>query len=426
MAKNEVYANGMELACKAGAGKTICAMPDVCFTPPENPATPPGVPVPYPNTGSASDTTEGSKTVKICDEEIMLKNKSYFKKSIGDEAGCAAKKGMLSSTNTGKVYFIKWSMDVKFEGENVDRHFDMTTDNHNSPNANEGVPWQFIDRMTMANIPGCEKQKQEVEDACGKEGENFTCPDDQPLKNAKAARMAAKTAAGKEYKRNNAYKNANKDVNKAIDEMSSEHKANDCLKKMRCLLSPYKPGSCCPGQTPHHLVEAGAFHDEGRGGLISKDSVKQVIFVKSMFSDTVVSTVSVGEGKVASRPVFGAEKYDQEAAPCICCEGESQNQGTHKALHQAQDRLAKNAQQVTNPNPFNPLTTAKGKPAKMQRLDTAIASGVNAVQEVFPESACDPVCIEAQLKEYHYNKAGMNPELPIKAVNGQGKALPAK
>jgi hypothetical protein len=146
---NEVYANGMELACKSGAGKTICSFPDVCFTPPENPATPPGVPVPYPNTGFASDTTEGSKTVKISDKEVMLKNKSYFKKSTGDEAGCAAKKGVLSSTNTGKVYFVKWSMDVKFEGENVDRHLDLTTDNHNSPNANEAAPWPFTDNMVI-------------------------------------------------------------------------------------------------------------------------------------------------------------------------------------------------------------------------------------------------------------------------------------
>jgi hypothetical protein len=147
---NEVYANGREIACKAGAGKTICAMPDVCFTPPENPATPPGVPVPYPNTGMASDTTEGSKTVMISSKEIMLKNKSYFKKSTGDEAGAAAKKGVISSTNTGKVYFINWSMDVKFEGENVDRHLDMTTDNHASPAANEAVPWPFADKQAVS------------------------------------------------------------------------------------------------------------------------------------------------------------------------------------------------------------------------------------------------------------------------------------
>ena len=39
--------------------------PDVCFTPPQTPATPPGVPIPYPNTGMASDTTDGSSSVKI-------------------------------------------------------------------------------------------------------------------------------------------------------------------------------------------------------------------------------------------------------------------------------------------------------------------------------------------------------------------------
>ena len=34
---NQVYANGREVACKAAAGKSICAFPDVCMTPPENP-----------------------------------------------------------------------------------------------------------------------------------------------------------------------------------------------------------------------------------------------------------------------------------------------------------------------------------------------------------------------------------------------------
>ena len=61
---NEVYANGNEVSCKAGAGKSIAAFPDVCFTPPHKKATPPGVPIPYPNTGMASDASDGSKTVK--------------------------------------------------------------------------------------------------------------------------------------------------------------------------------------------------------------------------------------------------------------------------------------------------------------------------------------------------------------------------
>ena len=146
---NEVFANGRELSCRKGAGKSICAFPDVCMTPPENPATPPGVPIPYPNTGASSDTTSGSKAVQITGKEVMLKNKSYFKKSMGDEAGCAAKKGVVSSVNRGKVYFTSWSMDVKIEGENAVRHLDLTTHNHASPITNTG-PWPFADAVAVA------------------------------------------------------------------------------------------------------------------------------------------------------------------------------------------------------------------------------------------------------------------------------------
>ena len=110
---NEVYANSRKCRARQAAGKSICAFPDVCMTPPQTPATPPGVPIPYPNTGMASDTTDGSTTVKISGKEVMLKNKCYFKKSMGDEAGCAPMKGWSPSKNTGKVYFTSWSMDVK-------------------------------------------------------------------------------------------------------------------------------------------------------------------------------------------------------------------------------------------------------------------------------------------------------------------------
>ncbi len=155
---NDVFANGREIACKAGAGKTICAFPDVCFTPPENPATPPGIPVPYPNTGFASDTIKGSKNVKISDKEIMLKDQSYFKTSVGDEAGCAAKKGVITSKNKGKVYFQAWSMDVKVEGENVDRHLDITTNNHASfPGDTPG--WPYLDSQDIGIGGVCEDMK---------------------------------------------------------------------------------------------------------------------------------------------------------------------------------------------------------------------------------------------------------------------------
>jgi hypothetical protein len=169
---NDVFANGRELACKSGSGKSICAFPDVCMTPPMTPATPPGVPVPYPNTGMASDTTSGSTTVKISGKEVMLKNKSYFKSSTGDEAGCATKKGVVSSVNRGKVYFAAWSMDVKIEGENAVRHLDLTTHNHGS--APQTPPWPFADSMAIGpggetNDP-CAVEKQAEQEGCSKHG----------------------------------------------------------------------------------------------------------------------------------------------------------------------------------------------------------------------------------------------------------------
>src|SRR5262245_65717655 len=98
---NQVYANGREVSCKAAAGKSICAFPDVCFTPPLTPATPPGVPIPYPNTGMSSDTSDGSKTVQISGKEVMLKDSSAFKQRTGDEAGSAAKQNVVTSKIKG-------------------------------------------------------------------------------------------------------------------------------------------------------------------------------------------------------------------------------------------------------------------------------------------------------------------------------------
>lgn len=223
---NKIFANSREIACKAGAGKTICAMPDVCFTPPENPATPPGVPVPYPNTGLASDTTEGSKSVMISGEEIMLKNKSYFKSSSGDEAGCAAKKGVVTSKNTGKVYFNAWSMDVKFEGENVDRHLDLTTNNHASM-PGDTPPWPFMDSMAI--------------DASGNS--------EDPCAQEKAAEQAACSKHG--------------------GDRGKQCADPACKSAQACKLVPYGGSgspNCCKGSTGDHLVEASSFATSRTGG----------------------------------------------------------------------------------------------------------------------------------------------------------------
>lgn len=204
---NDVFANGREVSCKAADGKTICCFPDVCFTPPQTPATPPGVPIPYPNTAFAKDTTSGSKKVKISNKEVMLKNKSYFKTSTGDEAGCAPKKGIVTSKTKGKAYFTSWSMDVKVESANVVRHMDMTTHNHASLPAN-APPWMHLDEMSAAVQQACSKDIEELSDAC----ENSTPEACEP----------------------------------------------ECYRKQKCILVPKRRDSdrCCdPATTGHHMIE---------------------------------------------------------------------------------------------------------------------------------------------------------------------------
>jgi hypothetical protein len=139
----DVYADGDEIACKAGDGKVIAAFPDVCLTPPPPPAGP--IPVPYPDTSFSKDMQSGSKTVKIKGKEVMLKDSSFYKSSpLGNEAATNGQgAGVVTHVITGKTYFVAWSMDVKFEGQNVDRHSDLTTSNHASPLGNS---------MTMANL----------------------------------------------------------------------------------------------------------------------------------------------------------------------------------------------------------------------------------------------------------------------------------
>jgi hypothetical protein len=185
----------------------------VCFTPPLTPATPPGVPIPYPNTGMASDTTSGSSSVKISGQEVMLKNKSYFKRSMGDEAGCAPKKGVITSMNMGKVYFTMWSMDVKVEGENVVRMMDMTTHNHASMGPNT-PPWMYLDEMVPPPLDHpCHKEITKAQEECKK----------------------TKVADGKR-----------------------DCSDSDCAAAMECILVPKgkdKEMCCAPDNTGDHLIE---------------------------------------------------------------------------------------------------------------------------------------------------------------------------
>lgn len=226
---NQVFANSQEISCKAAKGKSTASFPDVCFTPPQTAATPVGVPIPYPNTGLASDTTDGSRSVKISGKEVMLKNKSYFKTSYGDEAGCAPKKGIITAKNKGRVYFQKWSMNVFIESENVDRMGDLTTHNHGSSPGNT-PPWLYIDGVSAPDIPnGCKESADNFNTHC--------------KKHVKLHKDGTLNSAG---------------TNRS---MCAD---DDCKTSRDCIITPYSL-SCCDGKTPHHVVPKSQFVTAGKG-----------------------------------------------------------------------------------------------------------------------------------------------------------------
>jgi hypothetical protein len=348
---DDVFANLREITCQAGSSKSIAAFPDVCMTPPENPATPPGVPVPYPNFGMASDTTDGSTSVSINGKPVLLKNQSHFKKSSGDEAGSATKKGVISSVNRGKVYFVSWSPDVKVEGKNVVRHLDLTTHNHASSPANEGIPWPHLGRMDLiASTPECSTQAQEIKDKCGDpiDKEKARCPDPAALDEAKAEHEAACAMKRGTKKRADAKAKATVKVHKAHEDQAVAINNNACTKVLQCALVPYNKGkdACCPGSTPDHLVPAAQF-GEGRGG---------------------------------SHPTYSAGK-----APCMCASGGAQT-ATHGLLGQGRTAyMKKNGFKVN-------------KHAKSWSVSQSCKCGAVSAAEV---TGCNADCLEAQLKKGH-------------------------
>ena len=103
------------------------SFPDVCNTP--SPAGP--IPIPYPNIAQSSDTAQGSQTVTVEGNPVMLDG-SNFSTSTGDEAGSAG--GLASGLTKGKAEFVNFSFDVFAEGKNVTRAMDpMLHNDKNTP-----------------------------------------------------------------------------------------------------------------------------------------------------------------------------------------------------------------------------------------------------------------------------------------------------
>lgn len=341
---NKVFANNMEIACKAASGKVIAAFPDVCFTPPDKvPATPIGVPVPYPNTGSASDTTKGSKKVLISSKEIILKNKSYFKKSMGDEAGCAQKKGVITSKTQGKVYFQAWSMDVKIEGKNAARHMDIATNNHASM-PGDAPPQLYSALQAMSAIEDCQESVEKVERECDPWEEKAKCPEETEAEITKATR--ARTAAKRKYNnKHESYIVQNEKVRELYRKYSKEIRENPCRRALKCVPMPYNRirKVQCKKQTGEHLIETAS--------------------------------------------VKGKGKYKKGSALTISTEGPSYHIGTHGLHHMGRTNKY---QLWKDENPGKNYTVA----------DQAKIASKNH-SEINPNANCNSSCIEKMLVDNH-------------------------
>lgn len=356
---NEVYANNMEVSCKAASGKSIAAFPDVCMTPPQTPATPPGVPIPYPNTAMASDCSDGSSTVQISGQEVMLKNKSYFKTSSGDEAGAAPMKGVVTHVNKGKAYFNAWSMDVKCEGENVVRHLDLATHNHASMPGST-PPWPYADAPASDKKGPCHAEKEAADTACKKV---------VVFRNTKEGPVVSKGATKKKL------------CNKKNED------AAECRKALRCRLEPQDKGAdpnaigCCPGEQAHHIVESHGFCVAGQ-----REGVDATALARFKVQGDASRTYRPGD------------------APCVCAAGDrftAQHGGFHALVGKREIRAVEAAEK------------SGGDPEEAWKYKDAKKAGLDAHKKLFPDSECSRPCMEAQLDKYH-NKVGAKENTPLR------------
>ncbi len=93
-------------------------VPNVCKMP-GPPA--PFIPAPLPNIGRSADRLdEATSTVKIEGKKVAIKGSFYMSQPSPDVASQGTGGGLISSVTQGATEFIApGSMDVKFEGKNV-------------------------------------------------------------------------------------------------------------------------------------------------------------------------------------------------------------------------------------------------------------------------------------------------------------------
>ncbi|WP_319020686.1 HNH/endonuclease VII fold toxin-2 domain-containing protein, partial [Pseudomonas aeruginosa] len=119
------------------------------------------------------------------------------------------------------------------------------------------------------------------------------------------------------------HKDCEEDVQKektacAGKKTKAEKCADDgCKKARKCLLVSYNQGKrksgigCCPGEQPHHLIEAHCFYEVGKRGE--------------------------GDSMFFNAPA-GKQPYKDTESPCVCAEG-PRHAGEHGQYHAFQQAL---------------------------------------------------------------------------------------
>jgi hypothetical protein len=211
--------------------------------------------------------------------------------------------------------------------------------------------------MAMAKISECSGEHQRATDACKPWDKKAKCPDRSEVEAATAKKDALKGKRG--------YSAAKAAWKKSYTDFAKSANKDECHKALRCVMVPYKKG-CCPGQTPDHAIDVGAFMRRSR-----KDAT----------------------------PIIGWANYDQNEAPCVCAEGPNQTTATHGQLSIRRGVMALLA-----------------RPKRTWSRQSAATAGAKAVVKTFPGSGCTQACLEAQINNYHDKAKSTDPERPIKTA----------
>jgi hypothetical protein len=272
-------------------------------------------------------------------------------------------KGVITHKNMGKVYFNAWSMDVKFEGENVVRHLDLTTHNHASK-PGQTPTWPYIDAAAFGGTGPCKDLAKSLSEKCPK---------------------PPKTRGRKSW------------IKAMCDNPDSS-----CRDAMKCVLSPYDPraehedgsvtqGNCCPSKTPHHLVEVHCFAPIGnRDGVMSE------------FKN------NAGKG------------YNQGKAPCVCVEGPREDK-EHGAFHAIQQGIeAAYNQRMKAPN--TPMSSGVSNWTYSDARDAGVFAQMLVLPDCNPE--CTKAQLDAYHNAPPPDGPGVNDETPLRSDTGaEGRSI---